>query len=988
METPPSSPLTHLTASLSVSSNNDLQSPPLAISYTPEKYGNWETFTHHPDFIIAVTQYIDLFAKITHFIDQHCQHSQSLHSIFADFLHGIQAGRFESREIFLYGANKLIFETFCQLLDHADIPLNKKISAIKRLAREINTWGDEGMNSLSLIIRQLHHVTAGPYEEAVRIQTQLIEQWVQEFCRPFVDNEAMEKHHIALYLHFLKTHYTLFLESDLQDNALSLGVTQGDLHACLQYIKDQLTPYSVPALMAKAYLAELHKAIPATGAGLTYSEAKTRLVCLKTKLTPTYGDIPEGCLLKEINGRYYASPQATVIQVMLIQNLQACNFVSYQIHSLYQYLTPSVIRDPIHHDIPLPQRVEGKTLHICHTGPLYFVQMDGEPFPTLLNLSHLIPLVKDLTLPVALMQEAIHNTSAAEVEQWKPVWIHHPNFFNAYLCSRFLGREEQLEEIIMHMFNQPVLEEACARLAFQHLGFNASFTTSYLQKHLLEKVFWTLAKTLEKCIEKRSVSIIHNETILQNLLIAGFNAKIKDNWRNTLLMTAAYKGWLQSIDHLLWLGVNINALNAYNWTAVMHAAAAGQLEIVKKLCFAGANLTLKSREKQSGLTYAIINKQLAIAEFLLTFQQETLAHISPASGRHRCDDINARDSEGMTPLLRLFQEQEVTTDTPHIVEPAPDIFQRILALLLKYNADVYIRDKQGFSILAYQKTLTTGCFDQLLAAGANPYGQDSSTILLNTIKHNQYDTLLTLLRMGVAVHTPQDRQTGYCLIKEVISQRKWQMAKLLLQYGQETLTPFSRFNALYLIVEQMLAAILPKAEGKTLILAILHPAFFYPETIAQQSCFDGLLQFLQTFEDELRVDYVLAMLHLLIINKIDMHLLMNNGDTLLMHLVKSRWSNHKKFAPLLAYLAKRTDLLDIQDEKGNTPFTQAVQNGDIHAMNLFWEANPNIIHIQDAQGRTPFQLATQHQQGVAMNWLMVKGADVSLYNADEVKPMT
>src|SRR5690606_37785002 len=145
---------------------------------------------------------------------------------------------------------------------------------------------------------------------------------------------------------------------------------------------------------------------------------------------------------------------------------------------------------------------------ICHTGPLYFVQMDGESFPTLLNLLHLIPLVKDLALPVALMQEAIHNTSATEVEQWKPVWIHHPSFFNAYLCSRFLGREEQLEEIIVHLFNRPVLDEACARLAFQQLGFNASFTTSYLQKHLPEKVFWTLAKTLEKCIEKRSVSII------------------------------------------------------------------------------------------------------------------------------------------------------------------------------------------------------------------------------------------------------------------------------------------------------------------------------------------------------------------------------------------------------------------------------------------------------------------------------------------------
>jgi ankyrin repeat protein len=401
----------------------------------------------------------------------------------------------------------------------------------------------------------------------------------------------------------------------------------------------------------------------------------------------------------------------------------------------------------------------------------------------------------------------------------------------------------------------------------------------------------------------------------------------------------------------------------------MCAAAKGHIEAVRKLCGAGANLNIKSRAKKSAFTYAVINKQLPVVAFLL----ELRPSLSTLKNSFSDFDINAPDSEGMVPLLRLFQAQDPDIQGS---EPTPAIFQAILKLLLQHNADIYVRDLKGFSVLAYEKTLTTGCFDTLLEAGANPFGQDASTILFNVIKHNPSATL-TLLRMGTPIHTTQDLQNGYCLINEMIDQENWPMAKLLLQYGQETFIPFFRFRALYTITKQMVTENFSKTEGKLLVRDMLNPTFFYPNNIAQPNCFEGLLQFLLTYQDELETKHLLAMLTLLIIRKIDLCLPMNNGDTLLTCFVRHGFSTHKIFSPLLAHLAKHTDLLNRMNQEGDTPFTKAIQTSDLQAMEIFLQINPAIIHTQDGQGRTPFQLAVQHQQGVAMNWLMVKGAAIT-----------
>jgi ankyrin repeat protein len=992
MEAPPHSPLTSY-ISPPPPLNHRLQAAPRpAIHYSPDEYGTWEAFTDHPDFMVAAAQYIQTFAQIDRFIAQHCHHPIAIQASFADFLVALQDETFASRESLLYGEGKRMFETFCALLQQEAIPLEKKVEAVSNLAEEIGACADGAMNSLIMIVHHLQCVMAGPRGEALRIRNQIIEQLVQEFSFNLVDDENMEKHHVAVYLNFLRQHYVLpSLENDVHANAASLGITQEDLSACLQYVKNRLTLYSIIPFMAEAYLSELHGVISADGIGLTDQEAISHLSALKTRLTPIYGDIPDTCLLREINGRYYATPRDTLIQLFLMQNLQICRLPRYQVHTLYQHQVPSTLvpirkfNKHLNQFVTEPQTIRGENVYIRHTGPLYFVQIEGETTPTLLTLSHLKPFVHNITLPIDLMQEAINNTSAEEIEKWVSVWIANPAFFNTYLRFKFKAQEKVLEEIIIELFNQgSSIEEmghTALQTALQKLGLERQSTVGNLRDMPLAKLFWLLSKTLEKCIENSLVAIIDNETCLLNLLSTGMSATICDSVGNTLLMQAAIQGWLGAIDELRWLGAKVDEVNASNQSALMFAAAQGQLEIVKTLCTRGANLALTSQLKRSAFTYAVIYKHLPVIEFLLTFRQEAASRRADLSGivPNPYFDINARDSEGRTALLSLFEGNDEDDNDNDIAEPTPEIWQRILGLLLEHGADVHARTPDGLSVLGYINALTTGCFDRLLAAGASPSGKDTTTILCNVIRHNQLATLKKLLALNIPlVHTPADWESDDCPISEALEYKRWEIAALLLPYAQPNLTHLARAKLLYLISKPMLQGELSAEEGKFLLSHVLDPAFISQPDARQRPFFGEFLRYLETSAYNVKPDHLLVQLNILMAYDIDIHLPVADGDTLLMYLVKNAFSSSATLAPMIRYLATHTGLLTLQDSEGFTPFARAAQTSDIPAMEILLAAHPAILNILDAHGDTPFRVAANNQQGIAMNWLLVKGADVTL----------
>jgi hypothetical protein len=99
------------------------------IYYTPDAYGSGETFSQHPDFMQAKTQYAQIFTDINTFIAQYASHPAPLQDAFLTFIIRIYDGQFETRLPLLYGEGKRTFDTFHTLLMQDNIPLEKRLDA-------------------------------------------------------------------------------------------------------------------------------------------------------------------------------------------------------------------------------------------------------------------------------------------------------------------------------------------------------------------------------------------------------------------------------------------------------------------------------------------------------------------------------------------------------------------------------------------------------------------------------------------------------------------------------------------------------------------------------------------------------------------------------------------------------------------------------------------------------------------------------------------
>jgi ankyrin repeat protein len=69
---------------------------------------------------------------------------------------------------------------------------------------------------------------------------------------------------------------------------------------------------------------------------------------------------------------------------------------------------------------------------------------------------------------------------------------------------------------------------------------------------------------------------------------------------------------------------------------------------------------------------------------------------------------------------------------------------------------------------------------------------------------------------------------------------------------------------------------------------------------------------------------------------VDMVTFLEKGDTLLMYLLKKGYNSKKGWETVFQYLAQHKNLLIIKDNQGFTPFSYALQNGDLDMLKLFW----------------------------------------------------
>jgi ankyrin repeat protein len=927
----------------------------LPIYFSPEAYGTWESFIQHADFRIAALQYKKLFSELDSLIAQYCLPSPAMHRMFAHFFAEIEAGAYLSHEPLLYGEGKATFTLFYILLHDDTIALEKKTNALYQLIEAIDADAEKTINRLITITRQLQYAKPGGWGESLRVRDHLIEQLVLKYSIAIHGDKGKETPYVATYLHFIRNLYDpLLLTYSAYTERFPLAIGIEDLKSCKQYVDTHLTDEVIISSMAETYHAEVKNRLATVNKiGLTFKDMSQRLMALKAKLTPLYGDIPNTALLQEKAGRYYVIRQNTLIKVALVGTctLYPALLQSVQVFRQYPLFSPASCRETNKYPIKNPILPEEK-VSIYQAGSLYWVNLEKENISHLVTLTHLKPLATDRDLPAALLQEAFYNSRPDELQAALSLWILNPVFFTTYIPFLFQGQEKEAINILIVLFNQAASDEETGAqalyLAFQQLKLPVPIIALIVKKIPLHVIFWLLAKTLQNLLEHQSIRLINSEALLHNLIKAGFPATAKDSTGATLLMQAACQGWLSAVKTLQQKGALIDAVNIKQQTAVMLAALYGQLKIVKHLCAAGANLTLLSQTGCNTLMYAVIGKDRSTIEYLLARRNVpsplTSAFFPPPL--FTSCDINARDHQGRTALLCLFENLEEygeldIEDISHLKNLSTSAIPNIAHLLLQHGADIHARTATGNSVLTYDTIYSSGCFDLLWRAGAHAHGKDSFLILCNAIRHNQLIALLTFMHAKVPVHTPADWAVGNCPISEAIAGERWDIALLLLAHGQSTLTHLLRVKLFHFITKKLVDQHIPTEYIHPLLYRTLNPAFIAFPDPQGSTFFDCFISYLNTVTDNgASVIKNMEPAHLtrqmdVLKDYVDMLLPLKDGDTILMHLIKQRFSQNENWLPLIRYLAEHIPLSSVKDKAGFTPLMRAQQQKEPFVWHIF-----------------------------------------------------
>jgi ankyrin repeat protein len=909
-----------------------------AIIYSYETYGTCEAFRQSEDFVRAKEQYCDLFIFINHFIAQYCLYPDPIQKRFSRCLEKILSPLSTHETVLLYGEGKKGFEFFCFLLRQDNLSTEKKLAALCHLADHIKEDLYQLPTHLLLINQQLQYAMEGMVGEALHIQAQLIKQFVQAFNHLL--DEEVNIAHATTYMRFLKTHYAPFLpvesEVDVQP-----GITKQDLVNCMKYVKEQLTPYAVISTMANRYVEAIQRAI-SLGPGFTYQLAQGALSEIQAKLFSSYGEVPSECFFQNKEGLYYIDRPTKLLKLVLLQNLSRQIFSPYPPSLLYHYPILAC-KKPVS---PLSRQVE-KTVHIYQVASFYWVEISGESSCALLTLAHLNPL-QHLNLPFALIHEAIQN-STATLQRDVPLWIQNRTFFKAYLCHIFKNREKKVAALILHFFSKDTTQQDIIGPSlihtFKQFELDVPLIKILIKAHShQQEIISLLAQTLTPLFAHTSFPLIHNEGLLYRLLKVGLSLETTDQDGNTLLMWAATQGWDGAVNYLYQHGVKINAVNHTGQTAMMLVALHGHEKMVDLLFNLGASLEITSPALGNVLAHAVKGRHIPVIEKLLhlsDFYSKAQHHyvfdgvtFNPAQF-----DINATDHEGRTALLWLFEATD-KHDPWHKDLTAKDM-QYITQLLLINGADAKVRTKNGLSVLCYEQVYAKDCFTLLHNAGAK-LNTDSFRILCGPIKHNRLDILRKLIHLQVPIHQPKDWANKQCPVLEALYIDRWDMALLLLSHGQRSFTHHSRAIALEIIAHALLDGSIPNKYIIPLLYDVLHVKFIMQPDPMGQTFFPHyihhLTQIIMCKDMSLLIQYLQELC-----TYVDMTLFLEEGNTLLMYLLKKGYGNKKGWETVFQYLAQHKNLLIIKDNQGFTPFSYVLQNGDLDMLKLFWQANAAIL---------------------------------------------
>lgn len=193
------------------------------------------------------------------------------------------------------------------------------------------------------------------------------------------------------------------------------------------------------------------------------------------------------------------------------------------------------------------------------------------------------------------------------------------------------------------------------------------------------------------------------------------------------LTVAASFGRLEIVELLLAKGFPVDMIIDENdSTALMFAAGQSNPEIVKRLVKYGANLQAQDKKGNTLLHFAQHSASVAVVSYFLQ------------TGKY---DINARNSEGWTPLMMA-----AISDQPELIR-----------LLLKQGAKPHFLNHDGENALLINLSLAWGpsaSAHLLIEAGSDIQRQDGLGMppLAWAVNNRDIDTVRQLLKLGADVN--------------------------------------------------------------------------------------------------------------------------------------------------------------------------------------------------------------------------------------------
>ncbi len=151
------------------------------------------------------------------------------------------------------------------------------------------------------------------------------------------------------------------------------------------------------------------------------------------------------------------------------------------------------------------------------------------------------------------------------------------------------------------------------------------------------------------------------------LILAGANVNAANNYGQTALIYASWKGYKDIVEILINASADIHAINRWGTNALINAVLKGHKEIVQILIEAGTDVNAKDNNVRTALIYASEKGHKDIVEILIKANA----------------DINAKDKDGKTALMCTCINNNF----------------KIIKMLIQAKASINLKDNVGNTAL-------------------------------------------------------------------------------------------------------------------------------------------------------------------------------------------------------------------------------------------------------------------------------------------------